>query len=130
MAKALLSGGIKRYIERMRMLAALLALSFMAGCAYETPIQRYSESVSKFNPPPVLMSTTIPEKDMYRFFVQGATGYVPVSSCVEYAEAKAEKFCERQGKGMILLGQRTSNPIPYPGNFPKAEIVFATVDKR
>jgi len=41
----------------------------------------------------------------------------------------AAKFCERPGKGRLLLGQRTSNPIPYPGNFPKAEIVFATVEK-
>ncbi len=116
----------------MRILPAILALSalcLVAGCAYETPIQRYSESASKFNPPPVLMSHNIPDKDIYRFFVQGATGYVPVSSCVEYAEDKAAKFCERQGKGMLLLGQRTSNPIPYPGNFPKAEIVFATVEK-
>ena len=76
------------------------------------------------------MSNNIPQKDIYRFFIQGATGYVPVSCCVREAEEKAEKFCSRQGKGMLLLGQRTSNPIPYTFNFPKAEIVFAVIDKK
>jgi len=113
-----------------RSLLALLLVSSLSGCAYETAIQRYSESKSKFNPPPKLISHNIPDKDIYRFFVQGSTGFVPVSSCVSYAEEKAERFCERQGKGMLLLGQRTSNPFPYPGNFPKAEIVFACIDKK
>jgi hypothetical protein len=30
---------------------------------------------------------------------------------------------------MMVLGQQQSNPIPYPFNFPKVEIVFAAIDK-
>jgi len=114
----------------MKLFLMLSIVAALAGCAYETPIQRYSESKSKFNPPTAVMSNNYPPQDVYRFFVQGASGFVPVSSCMSYAEEKAEKFCARQGKGMVLLGQSQSNPIPYPGNFPKAEIVFAAVDKK
>ena len=108
---------------------ALLFLCFMAGCAYETPIQRYSESGSKFHSPTVLMSNNIPEKDIYRVFEQGATGFVPISSLREDLEARAEKFCDRQGKGMLVLGENLSHPPYILGNFPRMEIVFASVDK-
>lgn len=112
---------------RIASLCAVLAL--VSACAYETPIQRYSDSKSKFNPPTAQISNNIPDKYKYRFFNQGATGYVPVSSCVRYAEEKAENFCRRLDREMILLGQSTSNPIPYPGNFPKCEIIFAALSK-
>lgn len=108
-------------------LAALVCT--IAGCAYESPIERYSESRSNFRKPTPLMSHNIQDKDIYRVFVQGATGYVPVSSCRSYAEERAEQFCARLGKGMMVLGQQQSNPIPYPFNFPKVEIVFAVIDK-
>lgn len=107
----------------------IVLVSFLTGCAYDSPIERYSESKSYFNKPTPIMSHNIPEKDIYRVFVQGATGYVPVSSCRTYAEERAEQFCARMGKGMMVLGQQQSNPIPYPFNFPKVEIVFAAIDK-
>lgn len=110
-------------------LAALAILSALSGCAYETGIQRYSESKSKFNPPTQVMSNNIPEKDVYRTFQQGATGFVPISSIRENLEERAEKFCERQGKGMLLLGQNNSKPPYILGNFPRVEIIFATVEK-
>ena len=114
----------------MKTKLAVLAVAFaLAGCAYETPIQRYSDSTSKFRPPPVLMSNNVPQKDIYRFFMQGATGFVPISSCVREAEEKAEKFCSRQGKNMLLLGSKTSKPPYILGNFPRVEVIFAVVDK-
>jgi hypothetical protein len=76
------------------------------------------------------MSCNIPDKNIYQVFVQGATtGYVPVSSCRSYADERVEQFCARLGKGMMVLGEQQSNPIPYPFNFPKLEIVFAAIDK-
>lgn len=76
------------------------------------------------------MSTTIPQKDWYRLHVRAATGFVPISACREDAIDRAKQFCELQGKGMVILGEQTSSPILYPGNFPRIEIIFATVDKK
>jgi hypothetical protein len=117
-------------MEKIIKALSLIAIAcIMVGCAYESPIERYSESRSYFRKPTPLMSHNVPDKDIYRVFVQGATGYVPVSSCRSYAEERAEQFCSRLGKGMMVLGQQQSNPIPYPFNFPKVEIVFAAIDK-
>ena len=116
-------------MNKIKLILMLVGVSLLPGCAYESPVERYSESRSYFNKPTPIMSHNIPEKDIYRVFVQGATGYVPVSSCRSYAEERAEQFCARIGKGMMVLGQQQSNPIPYPFNFPKAEIVFAAIDK-
>jgi hypothetical protein len=113
----------------IKALSLTVLVCTIAGCAYESPIERYSESRSYFRKPTPLMSHNVPDKDIYRVFVQGATGYVPVSSCRSYAEERAEQFCSRLGKGMMVLGQQQSNPIPYPFNFPKVEIVFAAIDK-
>ena len=117
---------MKNMIKALSLTALVCTI---AGCAYESPIERYSESRSYFRKPTPVMSHTMPDKDIYRVFVQGATGYVPVSSCRSYAEERAEQFCSRLGKGMMVLGQQQSNPIPYPFNFPKVEIVFAAIDK-
>jgi len=60
---------------------------------------------------------------------QGATGYVPISALREDVEDRAQKFCERQGKHMVLLGEEISKPPYIFGNFPRIEIVFAAVEK-
>ena len=88
-----------------------------------------AESRSKFSKPTVLMSHNYPEKDVYRIFQQGATGFVPMSSIRADLEGQAEAFCARQGKSMVILGHQRSSVIPIPGNFPKMELVFAAVDK-
>jgi hypothetical protein len=106
-----------------------LACLFVGGCAYETPVQRYSESRSRFNSPPELMTHNYPERDVYRIFQQGATGFVPLSSIRQDLEAQAERFCARQGKGMIVLGANYSKPPYILGNFPRMELIFAAVDR-
>ncbi len=113
----------------MKSVAGLALLCLLSGCAYETGVQRYTESKSKFNPPTQLMSSNVPDKDVYRLFQQGATGFVPISSIRENLEDRAEKFCTRQGKGMLLLGQNNSKPPYILGNFPRVEILFAPIDK-
>ena len=75
------------------------------------------------------MSNNIPEKDIYRFFEQGATGFVPISGCREDAIFRAKEFCEAQGRGMLLLGEKSLSPPYILGNSPRVEIVFACVDK-
>jgi len=115
---------------RLRYFSLILISLVLGACASSTPIQRYSESQSKFNPPTQVMTTTIPQKDWYRLHVRAATGFVPISACREDAVDRAKQFCELQGKGMVILGEKTSSPILYPGNFPRIEIIFATVDKK
>ena len=112
-----------------QLLVRFLPVLFLAGCATSSPIQRYSESTSAFSSGPVLMSHNYPEKDLYRVYEQGATGFVSISSLREELEDRAQKFCERQGKRMMLLGEKISQPPYILGNFPRIEIVFAAVDK-
>ena len=76
------------------------------------------------------MSNNYPEKDLYRVYVQGATGFVPISALREDVEDRATKFCERQGKGMVVLGEQISKPPYIFGNFPRIEIVFAATPKQ
>ena len=106
----------------------LLALLF-GGCATSSPIQKYSESKSAFGENPLLSRHDIPASQTYRVYEQGATGFVPMASVRETAEKRAEEFCERQGKGMLVLGEQMSHPPYILGNFPRIEIVFACVDK-
>ena len=116
--------------SKSQSLILLILLSlFFAGCAYETPVQRYSESASKFRKPPQMMSHDYPDKDVYRIFQQGATGFVSLASIREDLELQAEKFCERQGKGMVVLGSNYSKPPYILGNFPRMELIFAAVAK-
>lgn len=75
------------------------------------------------------MSTSIPQSDWYRVFVQGATGFVTISPLREELEDRAQKFCNRQDLEMVLLGERISLPPYIFGNFPRIEIVFAAVKK-
>jgi hypothetical protein len=105
------------------------ALAFSSGCAYETPVQRYSESRSKFRKPPELMSHNYPDRDVYRIFQQGATGFTPLAAIREDLEQQAERFCARQGKGMMVLGANYSKPPYILGNFPRMELIFAAVEK-
>lgn len=111
-------------------IVSLLSCLLLSACAYETAVQRYSESRSKFRTPPELISHNYPEKDVYRIFQQGATGFVPISSIREDLEAQAERFAERQGKGIVVLGHNSSKPPYILGNFPRMELVFAVIDKQ
>jgi hypothetical protein len=114
----------------MRGVILLAVCAVLSACATSTPIQRYSESTSKFKTGVPVMSTTIPQKDWYRVYVQGATGFVPISALREDVESRAANFCSRQGKEMTLLGERISQPPYVLGNFPRIEIVFAATDKK
>ena len=103
--------------------------ALFGGCASSTPVQRYAESKSKFRTPPVLMSHNYPHDRIYRVFQQGSTGFTSIETLREDVEARATTFCERQGKGMVVLGERVSPPPYILGNFPRIEIVFAAIDK-
>ncbi len=74
------------------------------------------------------MSHHYPASSVYRVYHRASSGFVPMSSIRGEAEQRAEDFARRQGKKMILLGERTSQPPYILGNFPRIEIVFAVIE--
>ena len=111
-----------------RILPFLIA-PLLASCATSSSIQRYSESKSAFSKGPVLMSHPYPASAVYRVYQRASTGFTSIATLREDLEARATTFCERQGKGMIVLGERISQPPYILGNFPRMEIVFAAIEK-
>jgi hypothetical protein len=107
-----------------------IVIIFFSGCATTTPIQKYSESISKFNVPPRLMSHNFSDNDIYRNYQRAATGFTSIESLRYDVEKRAELFASRQNKSIIVLGERISEPPYILGNFPRIEIVFALIDKK
>ncbi len=115
---------ILRVVILMLPLAAILS-----GCATSSPIQRFSESKSAFSPGPVLMSHDFPTNSIYRIYHRASTGFVPIQDIRQEAEQRASDYCQRQGKGRVLLGEKISQPPYIFGNFPRIEIIFACADR-
>jgi hypothetical protein len=115
--------------SRLKNASGVALLLTLFGCATSTPIQRYTESKSAFREGVPLMSHDIPDSQLYRVYQRAATGFVTINSLREDLEARAQEFADRQGKTILVLGEQRSSAIPFPGNFPELEIVFALVDK-
>lgn len=111
------------------LLASLAVAVLSASCAPSSPVQRVSESTSHFNPPPVVMSHSYPASDVYRVYQRGGSGFVPINSVRSAAEERAEAFALRQGRRMVILGDKIASPPYILGNFPRVEIIFALTDK-
>ena len=116
-------------MNKSQVFQTLVVAMLLSGCAVDSPVQKVSESTSRFGKNPPLMSSNVPSHQMFRIFEQASTGWVTIASLRESAEQRAEQFCERQGKGTLILGQQKSNPPYILGNFPRLEIVFACTDK-
>ena len=116
-------------MKTVTLIPIICCAALLGGCATSTPVQRYAESKSKFREGPVVMSHNYPQNSIYRLFQQGSTGFTSIDTLREEVEARATTFCERQGKGMVVLGERISQPPYILGNFPRIEIVFAAIDK-
>jgi hypothetical protein len=115
----------------MKQFLPIVALTLVfASCAPSGPIQRMSESTSHFNPPPTIMSHNYPDKDVYRVYQRGGSGFVPINAVRSAAEQRAEDFARRQGRGMVVLGDKIASPPYILGNFPRVEVIFALTDKQ
>lgn len=79
--------------------------------------------------PPVVAKHSYPERDVYRVYERGATGFVPVSALRSAAEERATEFCKRQNRSMVVLAEKRTIAFPLPGNFPAIELVFAAVPR-
>lgn len=109
----------------MKKTAALLLAVSVVSCAPSSPIERVSESSSHFSTPPVVMSHHYPAKDVYRVYQRGGSGFVPINAVRNAAEERAETFARRQGRGMVVLGDRIGTPPYIMGNYPRVELIFA-----
>ena len=112
----------------MKVFFPAVALAF-TSCAPSSPIQRVSESQSHFNPPPVVMSHNYPVEDVYRVYQRAGSGFVPINAVRNAAEERAETFARRQGRGMVVLGDKIASPPYILGNFPRVEVIFALTDR-
>lgn len=118
---------MNNFSSLIRLLTVVL---FMTSCATIGPIKRYSESKSRFNHPPELMSNNYAKEDIYRVYQRASTGYTPMRSLRNKVEERIDKFAKGQDKSFVILGERSSNPPFVAGNFPRIEIVFALIDKK
>jgi len=75
------------------------------------------------------MSNNYPDKDIYRIYHRGGSGFVPVNAVRNAAEERAEAFARRQGRGMVVLGEQSGGNVPLPGNYPRVELIFALTGK-
>ncbi|MGI8604091.1 MAG: hypothetical protein ACR2OZ_14020 [Verrucomicrobiales bacterium] len=76
------------------------------------------------------MSHNYPARDVYRVYQRAATGFTTIASLREEVETRAMTFCQRQGRGIVVIGERISQPPYILGNFPRIEIVFVCVDTK
>jgi hypothetical protein len=113
----------------IRLTIALLSACLLSACATSTPIRRFSESKSAFNPPTQLMSHNYPDRDVYRIYHRASSGFNSIESLREDVESRASDFCERQGRSMVALGEKISQPPYILGNFPRIEMVFAAAER-
>ena len=105
------------------------------GCSVSSTIQRADMSESAFNDAAYegeeyVVDDDVTEAVKYRIFHQGSTGFTSLQSVRESATKRAVEFCERKGKTMQAIKERTSVPPHILGNFPRIEIIFACVGER
>lgn len=107
---------------------SLFACAFVFGCSSASSILPVAESKSGFDDALYPGETTIFEdsddREEFRIFHQGATGFVSVESVRQSARLRAADFCEQKGKRDIIFSETTSVPPHILGNFPRIEIIF------
>ncbi len=116
----------------LRICTTMLAF-VLVGCAASSTIQRADKSKSAFEDAVYEGEEFDVGDDVvgavkYRIFHQGSTGFTSVQSVRVSATNRAKHFCERKGKSMQAVKERTSVPPHILGNFPRIEIIFACVD--
>jgi len=112
--------------------AILLSILF-SGCSTMTPIQKASDSKSQFGGG-VYTGTQekgieLKNKEVYRVFHRGSTGFTPLSAVRNSAEKRADNFCSTKNKARITVSERHSNPPHILGNWPRIELLFVCSDK-
>jgi len=104
------------------------------GCAETSPIEPAANSKSHFadaayRGESAVTGAATQGNELYRVFVQGATGFVSIQSVRDEAEQRATQFCDRMGKTMESLSETTAKTPYILGNFPRVEIVFDCAEK-
>ena len=109
----------------MKPCVLLLALCILSACSVSSPIEHVGSGKAYFRHPTKLKANNYSDKDIYRVFEQGATGFVPVPALRAACMDRAEEFCQKQGRSLDVLGEQTKATIPTPFVWPAVELVFA-----
>lgn len=110
----------------------IMFIVIFAGCSAKTPIQKANESQSQFGGG--AYTGTVEEginpnnEELYRVFVRGSTGFVPIEDVRTQAEQRANIFCKNKRKSMVVASERHSNPPHILGNWPRVELLFYCSD--
>ena len=112
----------------------LISILFIGACAKDSGIMIAKDNESIFdNAVCPFEAKVIAENkansELYRMYLQGATGFVPVGALADEIEKQANKHCEKMGKAYEITKLSKSPQISYPGCFPKAEIEFICIPK-
>ena len=112
--------------------AVLLSIIF-SGCSTMTPIQKASDSKSQFGGG-IYTGTEergvdVKDKEIYRVFHRGSTGFTPLSAVRNSAETRADNFCKAKNKARVTVSEQHSNPPHILGNWPRIELLFVCTDK-
>ena len=68
-------------------------------------------------------------KDTYMVSRQAATGFSGTGRLKVDALQEASRFCEKQGKKMLVTATSEAQPPYVMANFPRAEVQFACLDE-
>ena len=106
----------------------LLSSIFFSGCSTMTPIQIASDSTSQFGggiyTGTEIKGIEVKDKEVYRVFHRGSTGFTPLSAVRKSAEKRADTFCKAKNKLRTTVSERHSNPPHILGNWPRIELLF------
>ena len=122
-------------MESAKIVLNLIVCLTLIGCSSASSIQKADNSKSGFDGAVFDGETTIlrddiPDSNAYRIFHHGATGFTPVTAVRSSAEQRAQQFCVGKGKQYELIRETVSTGAHVLGNFPRAELVFACVNKQ
>ena len=113
----------------------LFTLLFLCGCAKDSGIliAKDSESIFKDTNCPFTVEKSIEDtsnSEHYRYYQQGATGFVPSRALVGEIEQQSFNYCSNLGKKLKVLKITTTSAMSLPGCFPRAELEFICADNK
>lgn len=121
-----------RNSNKLFYLALTVTFFGLMGCAKDSGIMIAKDSTSIFETDECPKYTILTVQDdsnneLYRTYLQGATGFVPPSALASEIEKRALNYCSNKGKSLKKLKLTRTPRISFPGCFPRAELEFICI---
>lgn len=112
----------------------ILSSLCLGGCVSYSGVLPAKDSKSFFDDAVYKGETKIHAEDttgseQYRAFQRGESGFVLIETVRDNVEQQAFMHCEKMGKSLKLLQERSSVPPHILGNFPRVEFLFVCIPK-